>query len=71
MIIALPADMPDIIPVDDPMAIIEALEDDHNPPVVELPRVAVLPIQILVAPEIFAGLGFTVNAIVVMLPARE
>ena len=50
MIVAVPADMPETTPVDDPTVATEVAELDHVPPVVVLIHVWDEPIQIGVVP---------------------
>jgi len=68
VIVTGPPDIPDIIPVDDPTAIIAELELVHVPPKVALLKVLVVLMYRLVDPEITAGDELTVIVVVVEQP---
>ena len=56
-----PVEIPETIPVDEPMVATEVLLLLHMPPGVASESVVVVPAHKLVAPVIAAGTGFTVN----------
>ena len=59
----LPTDIPDIIPVEDPIVAIEVLPEVHEPPGVISVKLLLPPVQVANEPPIAAGWELTVTVI--------